>query len=42
MKRIKIIDVPRYEADPKVIVEHLTTFLKNEVVLLFRTGLRLV
>lgn len=29
MKRIKIIDVPRYETDPKVIVEHLTEFLKD-------------
>ncbi len=29
MKRIKIIDVPRYETDPKVIVEHLSTFLKD-------------
>ncbi len=27
MKRIKIIDIPRYETDPKVIVEHLTKFL---------------
>jgi len=27
MKPIKIIDVPRYETDPKVIVEHLTKFL---------------
>ena len=29
MKRIKIIDVPHYETDPKVIVEQLTTFLKD-------------
>jgi hypothetical protein len=29
MKRIKIIDVPLYETDPKVIVEHLTAFLKK-------------
>tara|TARA_R110002126_G_scaffold289977_2_gene446038 strand:- start:422 stop:934 length:513 start_codon:yes stop_codon:yes gene_type:complete len=27
MKRLKIIDVPHYETDPKVIVEQLTTFL---------------
>ena len=29
MKRIKIIDVPRYETDPKEIVDHLTEFLKK-------------
>lgn len=29
MKRIKIIDVPHYETDPKVIGEHLTEFLKK-------------
>ncbi len=29
MKRIKIIDVPHYETDPKVIVEHLIEFLKK-------------
>lgn len=29
MKRIKIIDVPHYETDPKVIVEQLTEFLKK-------------
>ncbi len=29
MKRIKIIDVPLYETDPNVIVEQLTTFLKD-------------
>lgn len=29
MKRIKIIDVPHYETDPKVIVEQLTDFLKT-------------
>lgn len=29
MKRIKIIDVPRYETDPKMIVNHLTDFLKK-------------
>ena len=29
MKRIKIIEVPLYETDPKVIVEQLTTFLKD-------------
>lgn len=29
MKRIKIIDVPHYETDPKVIVEHLSDFLKT-------------
>lgn len=29
MKRIKIIDVPHYETDPKVIVEQLTEFLKR-------------
>jgi hypothetical protein len=27
MKRIKIIDLPRYETDPKVIVQHLMEFL---------------
>ncbi|SMX36721.1 hypothetical protein [Octadecabacter ascidiaceicola] len=29
MKRIKIIDVPHYETDPKIIVEQLTDFLKT-------------
>jgi hypothetical protein len=29
MKRIKIIDVPLFETDPKVIGEHLTEFLKK-------------
>lgn len=29
MKRINIIDVPLFETDPKVIVEQLTTFLKD-------------
>jgi hypothetical protein len=29
MKRIKIVDVLHYETDPKVIVEHLTEFLKK-------------
>ena len=29
MKRIKIIDVPPYETDPKEIVDHLTEFLKK-------------
>lgn len=29
MKRINIIDVPHFETDPKVIVEQLTTFLKD-------------
>ncbi|MEQ6205027.1 hypothetical protein ABMC88_18485, partial [Sulfitobacter sp. HNIBRBA2951] len=29
MKRIKIIDVPHYETDPKVIVKQLSKFLKD-------------
>lgn len=29
MKRIKIIDVPFYETDPKVIAEYLSIFLKD-------------